>query len=86
MKVYEILGTSNKRKNTKPIYKNKMKENKIDEKEINENVNKNREDEIKRRLLELQQRKKMLQERLNDICEKDNKRLIIIKYLEEEEK
>ena len=36
MKVYEILGTSNKRKNTKPIYKNKMKENKTDEKEINE--------------------------------------------------
>ena len=86
MKVYEILGTSNKRKNTKNIYKNKMKENKIDEKEINENVNKNREDEIKRRLLELQQRKKMLQERLNDICENDNKRLIMIKYLEEKEK
>ena len=86
MKKYEIMGTSNKRKNNNQIYNNIMRENKIEEKERQENIKKNREDEIKRRLIELQKRKKLLQERLNDICEKDNKRLIIIKYLEEEDK
>ena len=86
MKKYEIMGTSNKRKNNNQIYNNIIKENKIEEKNREENMKKNREDEIKRRLIELQKRKKILQERLNDICEKDNKRLIIIKYLEEEDK
>ena len=86
MKKYEIMGTSNKRKNINQIYNNIMRENKIEEKERQENIKKNKEDEIKRRLIELQKRKKLLQERLNDICEKDNKRLIIIKYLEEEDK
>ena len=79
MKKYEIIGIANKKWNKNPIYNN-----------INENIEENniqkREDKIKKRLIKLQKRKKILQERLNYIWEKDNKRLIIIKYLEEEDK
>ena len=86
MKKYEILGTSNKRKNHIPINIEMPNDNKIDENVGEENISKNREDEINRRLIELQKRKKELKEKLNSICEKENKKLMIIKYLEEEDK
>ena len=86
MKKYEILGSFNKRKNYKPIYNNIVKDNKKEESFKQENISKNKEDEINRKLLELQKRKKELKDKLNLICEKENKKLMIIKYLEEEEK
>ena len=86
MKRYEILSSSNKRKNYKPIYNNIVKENKKVENFKEENISKNNEDEINRKLLELQKRKKELKDKLNLICEKENKKLMIIKFLEEEDK
>ena len=86
MKRYEIIDTSNKRKNNnKQIYNNNIvKEKELEENNIEENISKNREDEIKRQLMELEKRKKALKEKLNIICERENKQLMIIKYLEEE--
>jgi len=86
MKRYEILSSSNKRKKNKPVYNNIVKDNKKEENFKEENISKNKEDEINRKLLELQKRKKELKDKLNIICEKENKKLMIIKYLEEEEK
>ena len=86
MKRYEILSSSNKRKNYKPIYNYIVKENKKVENFKEENISKNNEDEINRKLLELQKRKKELKDKLNLICEKENKKLMIIKFLEEEDK
>ena len=88
MKRYELIGTSNKRKNQNQnmVYDDIIKENKIDENYIEENISKNREDEIKKKLLELQKRKKELKEELNLVYERENKKLMIIKYLDEEDK
>ena len=88
MKRYELIGTSNKRKNQNQnmVFDDIIKENKMDENYIEENINKNREDEIKKKLLELQKRKKELKEELNLVCERENKKLMIIKYLDEEDK
>ena len=41
--------------------------------------------ELSRKLKELQKKKKELKEKLNTICDKENKKKMIIKYLEEEE-
>ena len=88
MKRYEIIGSSNKRKNYNynPVYNNIVKETeKTKEKFEEENIRKNKEDEINKKLLELQKRKQELKDKLNIICEKENKKLMLIKYLEEED-
>ena len=51
-----------------------------------ENMIKNREDEITKKLMELQKKKNELKEKLKSISESENKKLMIIKYLEEEVK
>ena len=88
MKRYEIIGSSNKRKNYNynPVYNNIVKETEKTKGKIEEeNIRKNKEDEINKKLLELQKRKKELKDKLNIICEKENKKLMLIKYLEEED-
>jgi hypothetical protein len=88
MKRYEIIGSSNKRKNYNynPVYNNIVKETeKTKGKFEEENIRKNKEDEINKKLLELQKRKQELKDKLNIICEKENKKLMLIKYLEEED-
>ena len=88
MKRYEIIGSSNKRKNYNynPVYNNIVKETEKTKGKIEEeNIRKNKEDEINKKLLELQKRKQELKDKLNIICEKENKKLMLIKYLEEED-
>ena len=84
MKKYEIINTSNKRKNynNNIIVKEKIIEGNYGE----ENMIKNREDEITKKLMELQKKKNELKEKLKSISESENKKLMIIKYLEEEDK
>ena len=88
MKKYEIISSSYKRKKNNSFYNN-------DNNEINNNNNNNygendandekKEEEITLKLKELQRRKKELKDKLNTICEKENKKLMIIQYLEEED-
>ena len=63
-----------------------IKNNKVKDNFEGENINKNREDEINKKLSELQKRKKELKDKLNLVCERENKKLMIIKFLEEEDK
>ena len=92
MKKYELISASYKRKYNNynynnPIMNNNMvKNNKVNDNLEGENINKNREDEINRKLSELQKRKKELKDKLNLVCERENKKLMIIKFLEEEDK
>ena len=92
MKKYELISASYKRKNNNynynnPVMNNNMiKNNKINDNFEGENINKNREDEINKKLSELQKRKKELKDKLNLVCERENKKLMIIKFLEEEDK
>jgi len=86
MKKYEIINTSNKRKNYNINNNIIVKDKKIDENYEKENISKNREDEINRKLMELQKKKNELKEKLKSISESENKKLMIIKYLEEEDK
>ena len=89
MKKYEIIATSNKRKNynyNNHINNMMVKNEKIKDNFGGENINKNREDEINKKLSELQKRKKELKDKLNLVCERENKKLMIIKFLEEEDK
>jgi len=90
MKKYEIISTSYKRKNNgynNPTMNDIMiKNNRTNDNLEGENINKNREDEINKKLSELQKRKKELKEKLNLVCERENKKLMIIKFLEEEDK
>jgi ABC-type phosphate transport system auxiliary subunit len=41
--------------------------------------------ELSAKLMELQKRKKELKEKLNTVCDKENRKKMIIQYLEEEE-
>ena len=86
MKKYEIIKTSDKRKNYNINNNIIVKDKKIDENYEKENISKNREDEINRKLMELQKKKNELKEKLKSISESENKKLMIIKYLEEEDK
>ena len=92
MKKYELISASYKRKNNNynynnPVMNNNMiKNNKINDNFEGEKINKNREDEINKKLSELQKRKKELKDKLNLVCERENKKLMIIKFLEEEDK
>ena len=92
MKKYELISASYKRKNNNynynnPVMNNNMiKNNKVKDNFEGENINKNREDEINKKLSELQKRKKELKDKLNLVCERENKKLMIIKFLEEEDK
>ena len=86
MKKYEIIKTSDKRKNYDINNNIIFKDKKIDENYEKENISKNREDEINRKLMELQKKKNELKEKLKSISESENKKLMIIKYLEEEDK
>ena len=83
MKKYEIINSSNKRKNNNNII---VKDKKIEGNFGEENMIKNREDEITKKLMELQKKKNELKEKLKSISESENKKLMIIKYLEEEDK
>ena len=83
MKKYEIINTSNKRKKINSLYNNNdIYSNNND---YEENIKEKREEEINKKLIELQRRKKELKDKLNAIREKENKKLMIIKYLEEED-
>ena len=86
MKKYEIINTSNKRKNYNINNNIIVKEKKIEGNYGEENMIKNREDEITKKLMELQKKKNELKEKLKSISESENKKLMIIKYLEEEDK
>ena len=86
MKKYEIINTSNKRKNYNINNNIIVKDKKMDENYEKENISKNREDEINRKLMELKKKKNELKEKLKSISESENKKLMIIKYLEEEDK
>ena len=86
MKKYEIINTSNKRKSYNINNNIIVKEKKIEENYEHENISKNREDEINKKLMELQKKKNELKEKLKSISESENKKLMIIKYLEEEDK
>ena len=85
MKKYEIINSSNKRKNYN-INNNIVNDKKIEGNYGEENMIKNREDEITKKLMELQKKKNELKEKLKSISESENKKLMIIKYLEEEVK
>ena len=99
MKKYQIMtSSSHSKKNYNPIFINNNKNN-IDKKKNSSNlnnisnfnnVNENDMDdkinnEISQKLKELQKKKKELKEKLNTVCDKENKKKMIIKYLEEEE-
>ena len=100
MKKYQIITSSNNsKKNYNPIFinnknfleKKKNNNNSINnvsnfnnnykENEINDNIN----NEISQKLQELQKKKKELKEKLNTVCDNENKKKVIVKYLEEEE-
>lgn len=96
-----ITSSSNSKKNYSPIFYNnnnnldkKKNNNNISnlnniDKNMNNfnesNMEEKRNKELSEKLEELQKRKKKLQEKLNTVCDKENKKKMIIKYLEEEE-
>ena len=99
MKKYQIITSSNNsKKNYNPIFINnknfmdkKKNNNSINnvsnfnnnykENDMNDNIN----NEISQKLQELQKKKKELKEKLNTVCDNENTKKIIVKYLEEEE-
>ena len=99
MKKYQIITSSNNnKKNYNPIFINnkyfidkKKNNNSINnvssftnnykEKDMDDNLN----NEISQKLKELQKKKKELKEKLNTVCDNENTKKIIVKYLEEEE-
>ena len=99
MKKYQIITSSNNsKKNYNPIFINNK--NFIDKKKNNNSINNvsnfnnnyNEKDmnndinnEISQKLQELQKKKKELKEKLNTVCDNENTKKIIVKYLEEEE-
>ena len=87
MKKYEIISSSYKRKKNNSFYNNDNNDintnnNNYGENDVNDEK---KEEEINLKLKELQRRKKELKDKLNTICEKENKKLMIIQYLEEED-
>ena len=97
MKNQFITSSNHSKKNYNPIFINNK--NYINKKtntsnlnnisninNVNENdIDDKRNNEISQKLKELQKKKKELKEKLNTVCDKENKKKIIIKYLEEEE-
>ena len=99
MKKYQIITSSNNsKKKYNPIFINNK--NFIDKKQNNNSLNNvsnfnnnykesdlnnNINNEISQKIQELQKKKKELKEKLNIICNNENTKKIIVKYLEEEE-
>ncbi len=97
LKKYQIITSSNNsKKNYNPIFinnnnntsKSYIKNNLNNINNVNENENDmdiKLNNELSAKLLELQKTKKELKEKLNTVCDKENKKKMIIQYLEEEE-
>lgn len=101
LKKYQLIKISNNRNNNNlnktnekkknssnnNVIKNKFNENEnnVEEKNKNNKINEEIEQKLQK-LKELHKRKKELKEKLNTVCDNENKKKMIIKYLEEEER